>query len=66
MFRYVQGRKFGITAGGGGGELVLPDQKGVAGVVPDAKIVGEWGGVEARRKKFSDIPFFTNFRTNVP
>ena len=36
VFRNVQGRNFGITArGGGGGELVLPDQKGVAGVVPD-------------------------------
>jgi hypothetical protein len=31
-----QGRNFGITAGGGG-ELVLPDQKGVSEVVPEGR-----------------------------
>ena len=34
---WLQHRNLGMTAGGGGvgGELVLPDQKGVAEVVPD-------------------------------
>ena len=32
-----QGRNFGITAGGGGGELVLPDRKGVSEVVPEGR-----------------------------
>ena len=32
-----QGRNFGITAGGGGGELVLPDQKSVSEVVPEQR-----------------------------
>jgi hypothetical protein len=35
LLNYLPGRNFGITAGGGGSELVLPDQKGVAEVVPD-------------------------------
>ena len=57
--------------GGGGCELVLPDQKGVVKVVPRRtfqslinisfpKIVGEPGAGE---KKFSDMPFF---HTNLP
>jgi hypothetical protein len=32
-----QGRNFGITAGEGGGELVLPDQKGISEVVLEGR-----------------------------
>ena len=52
---FDQGRNFGIMAGGGGDVLVLPDQKGVADVVPDGRTLlinfpqncwrGEGGGV---------------------
>jgi hypothetical protein len=36
--RGCRGQNFGITAGGGGGcVLVLPDQKGVAKVVPNGR-----------------------------
>jgi hypothetical protein len=74
---YLQqpGPKLRYYGWGGGGrcdrELVLPDQKGVAEVVPDGrrfqslinisfpKIVGEG------RKKFRTA-FFTNFRNNLP
>ena len=53
---YYQGRNlwyYGWGGGwGGGGELVLPDQKSLV----------SGGG----RENFSDIPFFNNFRTNVP
>ena len=64
-------RDFIQRLGRGGGELVLPDQKGVAKVVPRRtfqslinvsfpKIVGEPGAGE---KTFSDMPFF---HTNLP
>ena len=65
MFRYVQGRKFGITAGGGV-SLFRPTKRAWPESCPTPKSLASGGGVEARRKKFSDIPFFTNFRTNVP
>jgi hypothetical protein len=57
------GRNLGIAAVRGGDELVLPNQKGVAKVVPDGhcKLIFLFAKLLAGgRKIFSDIPFFIN------
>jgi hypothetical protein len=60
---WSQSRNFGITAEGC--ELVLPDKMGVAEVLYPKLLASQLGG-GGGETQFSDLPFFANFRTNVP